>query len=589
MSTGGTFKLITNVGIQDKLLMATEYLRHRIQLISLRNQENLKKANVGQKPYLDLDKSWIPDVNMINKSHTMFVNGSYKPFVATGFEYNKIQARGNVNFGSSVDFVLPVFGDYVNDTVIHVVLTGLKSVSVLDRVRYASLLGHKIFSKVSFKINNNPLDNYISDDYNAFLQFHVPPEKRVGWLRNMGQEIPNQAYLTADPTTDFHRELKWFGDGNQTFKQSHDKVELWIPLLFWFRDIRNSLPNIAIPYGQTTVSVDISDIGELVGFADYGGGGAYTSPSIDTMDLYMNNIFMDPGVVGLIMQKFGFSLIRVHGRHTEQLSVNNKNVLLNQLKWPTETLYATFRPKVNANLSQYWHKASALTVNDVKVPVVAKNLSLVISGNVNLITTPTTNTVSLTSGGPPLSLTDDFYNGYDFVITGGAGYNAMSIVSNRYTVADYIGATQTVIISGTWANGTPNATTTYDLYTPQVAINVARYYKETPSVDTLEIKAYGIVIYRKTNESFFNSYLPYRFGKEVNTPEERGWYMLNFNFNPGEHSPSGHINLSRAREFYLNFTSSYITSQNKVNLVVLSDAINFLLVKDGSAVLRYST
>ena len=58
---------------------------------------------------------------------------------------------------------------------------------------------------------------------------------------------------------------------------------------------------------------------------------------------------------------------------------------------------------------------------------------------------------------------------------------------------------------------------------------------------------------------------------------------------PWEHRPAGYINLSRAREFYLKFTSTFINNDNKVDVIVLSDAINFLLVKNGSAVLRYAT
>jgi hypothetical protein len=40
---------------------------------------------------------------------------------------------------------------------------------------------------------------------------------------------------------------------------------------------------------------------------------------------------------------------------------------------------------------------------------------------------------------------------------------------------------------------------------------------------------------------------------------------------------------------YKSSGSEAISDTNKVDLIVLSDAINFLLVKDGSAVLRYST
>jgi hypothetical protein len=66
---------------------------------------------------------------------------------------------------------------------------------------------------------------------------------------------------------------------------------------------------------------------------------------------------------------------------------------------------------------------------------------------------------------------------------------------------------------------------------------------------------------------------------------------------PGTYQPSGHINVSRAREFYLKFTSSFFSGSSAPNgagsrtglLVVIASAINFLLISDGSAVLRYST
>ena len=50
MSTGGIFKLITNDGIQDKLLMATGYLSHRLKLIEKVNRERpLKQVH---KPHI---------------------------------------------------------------------------------------------------------------------------------------------------------------------------------------------------------------------------------------------------------------------------------------------------------------------------------------------------------------------------------------------------------------------------------------------------------------------------------------------------------------------------------------------------------
>lgn len=587
MSTGGIFKLLTNTGVQDKLLTATDFLNNRLKIILQKEIHDNNTDNISDTSLLNINQSWLPIVNDINKTHVMFVNNTYKPFVATGFEYNKISASGIVSFGSKIDFVLPVFGDYINDIVVHVRLTGLQAISLLDRVRYVSLLGHRLFNNIDFSINNNKLDSYTTDDYNTYYQFHVPPNKQIGWLRNMGQEIPNESYLTPNPTTDMYRQLSFICDGNQTFKQVHNVVELWIPLLFWFNDVRNSLPNISIPYGQTKVTLTLSDINDICTSLNGGGGGLFKPPVIETMELYMNNIFMNVEVTNIIMKRFGFSLIRVHGKHSEIVSVNQGSILLNQLKWPTENLYTCFQPISNLSLSQYWHNVSVLTQKSIKVPVTVQNETLAITGdvlNANL------NTAELLGVSSLLSSIDNYYTSYAFYITGGLGYNSNNNETNQYNIQDYIGLSKTIVIENTWfGNIIPDATTTFKLVPYQIAINNTIYYKETPSITTLELKAYGITLYRNINESFYNSYIPYRYGTNMNTPADRGWYMLNFNFYPGEHQPSGHINLSRAREFYINYTSSFISRNNPTRLLVLSDAINFLLVKDGSAVLRYST
>jgi hypothetical protein len=592
MATGGVFKLITNSGVQDKLLMATDYLNSRIKLISNRNIESMRKKYGSS---INLDESWIPDINAIDKSHIIFINGSFKPFVASGFEYVKVVANSNLLFGSPVKFTLPQYGDFINDTVVHIKLSGLAAINNQDRVRYVSMLGHKLFSKVEFKVNANVLDEYDSNDYGAYYDFKVPPSKKIGWLRNIGQEIPNKALLTADPTYDMVQEYRWFGDGNQTFKQRHDDVELWIPLLFWFKDIKNALPSVMIPHGQTNINITLPPVSEIVGFANYSANPAtpsYTPPTISVMELYVNTIYMNPEVVKIFISKFGFSLIRVHGHHNNNnLTVNSSELKLNGLKWPTETMYVGFKPQSNNNLSQYWHKNSQLTLNSIKVPVVVRNPNLITTGTIGAQTTPTTNSVSLIRvAGPGFGIAvDGTFNNYDLVLTGGPGFNTNDIVQNRYTVSTYVKVNDVFNIVGAWRGSTPTIATTFSLFTPQVGINTSQYYKETPSIDSIEIKAHGVVIYQDINESFYNSYLPTRFGERMNTPEDRGWYMINFNYYPGEHQPSGHINLSRAREFYIKYTSTFIGTNNPTDMIVLSDAINFLLVKDGTAVLRYST
>jgi hypothetical protein len=112
----------------------------------------------------------------------------------------------------------------------------------------------------------------------------------------------------------------------------------------------------------------------------------------------------------------------------------------------------------------------------------------------------------------------------------------------------------------------------------------------TLTVDTLQVQAHGIDIFQQYDQAFYRDYLTYTFGgANINTPEDPGAYFLNFCLYPGTYQPSGHINISRAREFYLIYVSSYVSSATPAELLVLAIAINFLLISDGSAVLRYST
>jgi hypothetical protein len=57
--------------------------------------------------------------------------------------------------------------------------------------------------------------------------------------------------------------------------------------------------------------------------------------------------------------------------------------------------------------------------------------------------------------------------------------------------------------------------------------------------------------------------------------------MLNFCLYPGTYQPSGHLNVSRARELYLEYVSSYVSQASPADLLVLGRAINFLLISDG--------
>lgn len=589
MSSSGVFNVITNTGKQDKLLYAHDYLKKRINEFIIQRKPNITEEELLSLPdnsFLSVNDYVLPSLNIMEQSHTVFVNGTYKPSLLIASEYFKVPYSGP-KFGEKISFDLPNAGNFMTDCVLHIKIKGLSAKDPRDRVRYVALLGHKLLENVQFTVDTQHIiDEYTTDDYNAHYQFEVPEDKKIGWLRGVGQEIPTLGYLTSDPTFDMHREYKWIGNGNQTLKYSHGTVELMIPLLFWFKEIKNALPSHIIPWGRTQIQVKLAEVNEIVGFANNGGGGLYNEPTMEFCDLYINNLFTPPEIFDIYKKKFVFSLIRVHKHHKELIKTNSENeheVRLNNLKWPTEALYFSFRPRSNLTLSQYWYKNCKLTERKFKVPVVAKDATTVITGTVSSATTNTAILVSIA-----LSGVDSTYNNYDFVITGGKGYDSTDITNNRYTITAYNGTTKQITISGNWNGYSPDNTTTFELFTPQLAINLVSYYEESPVVDTIALIANSIEIYKSNSEMFYNSYIPYKYNT-INTPHDRGQYLMSFCMEMLKHNPSGSLNVSLCRELYLRFTSRNINSSNPVDLIVLSRAINFLLVDNATLTLKYSS
>lgn len=110
----------------------------------------------------------------------------------------------------------------------------------------------------------------------------------------------------------------------------------------------------------------------------------------------------------------------------------------------------------------------------------------------------------------------------------------------------------------------------------QESVEQLRYPVVTETIDTLQLQAHGINIFSTYSAAFFRDYMTWNFGgANINTPQDQGAMMLNFCLYPGTYQPSGHINVSRAREFYLQYASSYCSSSSPCDLLVLATAINF--------------
>ena len=539
MSTGGIFTLITNDGKQDRMLMATQLLNTRLQQI-----QRMRTRNRVRDP--------TPTLVDIERTHILFMNAHFKPFAAIGYEYNKVQPQsGTANFGSEIQFSIPQFGDFFNDMVVNVKISegDVAGTAPANAWRWADKLGERLFQKVAFTVNGNPLDEYTSDVYKFHDDFFVTPNKRTGWNRCVGQQdcikgsrqldsgnvLPSAGAIPYVSGTIANLEqCVEFSNGLQTPKKTHRAFELWVPLIFWFnKDPRLSIPSVSIPYGQRFITITLAALDDCarIGFnkADTfaaSQSGAVvpftTTPTITEASLYINNIFVNPEIHDIFIKRIGFNLIRVHRIQTQRLTKASDRVLLSSLKWPIETMYTGVRPLENV------------------------------------------------SGSSAAAVPNDTMGSW-----------------NKFSGVD---PTRRVDIGGTG--------------------DVASFAPCYPTLDKTTISAHGIDIYKSFPHSFFNSYVPYNYGgHHINTPEDCGSQMITFNFYPGSYQPSGHINISRAREFYYEYSAStvsvardavgtsgaravaedWIKSDQPADLIIVAVAINFLLISDGSAVLRYTT
>lgn len=516
MATGGIFTLITNDGKQDRMLMATQLLNSRLQRIAQIRSQDPRVSDPT------------PTLADIEKTHVLFMNAHFKPFAAIGYEYNKVRPQsGTAQLGGDVTFSIPQFGDFFNDMVLHMVLDA-PTVSGTDTVgaanttyfNYCDFPGHRLAKKVQIDVNGNPLDEYTSDAYNFHYQFCVTASKKLGWKRCVGQETEQTAYVNQLATvSQSHREGRKVFNGPQTPKPvaSQGALELWVPLLFWFnKDPRLAIPSVSIPYGQRFINVTLESLSNMAAITLRGSttGRQLTAINISTCELYINNIFVNPEIHDIYIHRIGFSLIRVHRRQLINVNKSADEQLLQQLKWPIETLFVGMRPTTNITPV-------------VSTGVVSPHLS---NWWKNTYQT-TTNVPSYTQA------------------TDGAG-----------------------VVTGT----------------PELFIGVQ---SSAPTIDRLTITAHGVPIYNDIPSGFFNNYTPVTFGgSHIATPEDVGSLMIPFNLYPGSYQPSGHINVSRAREFYFKYASSVVPSLSATaDLIVYASALNFLLISDGSAVLRYST
>lgn len=607
MSTGGIFTIITNDGKQDRMLMATALLHQRLAAINA--------YKLSQNGGAADDLANLPTLLDIEKTHVLFTNAHFKPFAAIGFEYNKVPTTsGSPTLSSTIQFSIPQFGDFFHDICCHVILTqptlATTAVNNGDQpaMWWCNFPGERLLQRVQMEVNGNPLDEYTFHATNFFRQFRVQPNKLPAWNKCMGQEVANQAYLlgptyagnvSAVSAVVGRERVNWL-NGNQTpTAQKTSNLELFIPLLFWYnKDVRLAVASVAIPYGQRFINMDLASQQQLVGLFPRGAGTfasplgtlTQTVPMLSKIELYINNIFVNPEIHKIYIKRIGFSLIRVHRQQLYAATSNDVNVLLQQLKWPIEYMYvgmkvtSYFNSSSVSDQNQYlnaWDSFSTITTS------VVSSGGQLMEQELALTTLPATATVGLAA---PSTASVSALTGTGLLAQSVGVGAVLRIQGGYYTVV--VGAAAGAAVTGVSVLAGALVAAAVDQSAAILVETGTQYtlYTYASNIDQITLSAHGIPIYDRFPSKFFNAYVPYHYGgSNVTSPTDPGACLVTLCLYPGTYQPSGHINVSRAREFYLEYVSSTISSGTPGTLVVVASALNFLLLSDGSAVLRYST
>lgn len=124
--------------------------------------------------------------------------------------------------------------------------------------------------------------------------------------------------------------------------------------------------------------------------------------------------------------------------------------------------------------------------------------------------------------------------------------------------------------------------------TPTLSRENINYWEDSNVVNNLSITiGNGLRIHTDIVPDFFNSYMPY-ITPNIASPNDMGLFLLPFNQKPLINSITGYIDMTRIRDFYIEYASSYINTTKEVELVIMSKSINFLVVSKTMA-LKFAT
>jgi|UniRef100_A0A6C0IW25 hypothetical protein len=635
MSAGAPFILATNRGAIDEMMVATGILKKSLEM------EMARRTARG-------DENTIPDIYNIEETHRLLFYAGFKPYVLCALEFAVISAPSTATTSSDIDvsFAVPQYGEFFGPGVVHMryasgayyaagtgpiakksvsdystgtttvtvdsfseastanVITAViaaegaslaatqltvggrvldlssttrayslnteivsfdgrvlgTSASVRDTIKYVDFPGEFGIKKASFKVNGNPIAEFTFYDYMYCREFELPAHKKEAYYRAMGQELPIEAKSASNPVTgstdnvamssgSMYRTVKQIVRGHQTPQYATTQLDCWSELLFWFsRYNEGMILSAAIPSGQRMIDITFRAPTSMVSRGPAGWHHTWV------------NVYDKTDLVEATDVKHECTIID----RIDEWTVFNTNGAITGAPTLTAELYIG-------------HLFVLPLIHDIFVERVGFFLVRLLQ-NQTYDTSAATTEMRLTTRFPTENIRFGLWPTAN-LLDAEKWHKASSVTERSF---------QERVAVSVSALATTAVTSLTNVFGAGRGENFT-YFEEAATIDTAHLKSHGAYLTPvDAPMAYFSNYQSTRFGaKACSGAVDKG--QISFALENGEWEFSSHFDMSRARETDLTLKSSVISSTTTGRVVIQTTAINFLMIAEGSAVLRFAS
>jgi len=288
------------------------------------------------------------------------------------------------------------------------------TILVRDYVCYADFPLHAMITAVAFQINSTSIDSYTQERDNFHILYMLPTNKVASYYKCVGQELAVSGYsgLITNYTVPSNVTIPGYPTGSIVAARQRTDImvgyqtpQYALPVLTGIypnkfdhcRDVNNAIPILAIPntdrtflytfapQSQVVYSVPANlyavqtqiaynniytpttpagagpqptSIVTTVNRTPLTVGGTIGNLALTQLQMYINNLFVDPSVHDIYLERIGFSLTRVHRTQSVNINTSLSETTLTSFKWPLEFMFIGLRPASNLTVSPWtnWWK-----------------------------------------------------------------------------------------------------------------------------------------------------------------------------------------------------------------------------------------